>query len=97
MGTAWGRGGLCCPQWMGGWEMAGMGLAPVAQSVGLVLMVPPVLWRMAEPAGSGGLCSVVPDHAPALFTFIVAGWGFFCCIFSNAVIWEMCNSAFNNF
>lgn len=42
-----------------------MGLAPVAQSLGLVLMVPPVLWRMAEPAGSGGsalLCLTMPQH-----------------------------------
>lgn len=46
-----------------------MGLAPVAQSLGLVLMVPPVLWRMAEPAGSGGsalLCLTMPQHCSPL-------------------------------
>lgn len=50
--------------------------------------------RMAGPGGSALLC---PIPAPALFTSIVAGWGSFYCIFSNAIIWEMCNSAFNNF
>lgn len=47
----------------------------------------------AAPAGSGGSALLCPTPAPALFTFLVAGWGIFHCIFTNTVIWEMCNSA----
>lgn len=74
-----------------------MGLAPVAQSLGLAADGPPSAVEDGRACGLGGLRSVVLDPTPALFTFIVAGWGLFYCIFSNTIIWEMCNSAFNNF
>lgn len=72
-----------------------MGLAPVAQSLGLAADGLPT--AVVGPAGLGSSTLLYPIPAPALFTFIMVGWGLFYCVFSNTVIWEMCNSAFNNF
>lgn len=72
-----------------------MGLAPVAQSLGRAADGSPR--AVVGSAGSGGSALLCPTPALALFTFIVAGWELFYCVFSNTIIWEMCNSAFNNF
>lgn len=86
-GRARGRGRLCCRRWAAGRAAAGTGRAPAAPGLGLVPDGPPGAAGDGGACGLGGLPAAAlgrggsappgPTPAPALFTSIVAGRGYF--------------------